>query len=86
MRHLVLTTIVLLALATGAFAQAQDDDSSSSTMRPVIRGRRRRSSMKPEATEAARGFSSRRQRVRCAVAGRRRWPLPTSQERCGSDA
>jgi gamma-glutamyltranspeptidase/glutathione hydrolase len=55
MRHLALTTTVLLAFAAGAFAQAQDDDSSSSTMRPVIRGRQAAvSSMKPEATEAAR--------------------------------
>jgi gamma-glutamyltranspeptidase / glutathione hydrolase len=44
----------VLACAAGAFAQ-DDDAAASSTMRPVIRGRQAAvTSMKPEATEAAR--------------------------------
>ena len=44
----------VLACAAGAFAQ-DDDATASSTMRPVIRGRQAAvTSMKPEATEAAR--------------------------------
>ena len=47
---------VMFLLATGAAALAQDDDSApSATMRPVIRGRQAAvTSMKPEATDAAR--------------------------------
>jgi gamma-glutamyltranspeptidase / glutathione hydrolase len=47
---------VIFLLASGAAALAQDDDSAgSATMRPVIRGRQAAvTSMKPEATEAAR--------------------------------
>src|SRR5437762_1377909 len=53
MRHSLLAATLVLAFTAGAFAQ--DDDSSSSTMRPVIRGRQAAvTSMKPEATEAAR--------------------------------
>jgi len=47
---------VMFLLASGAAALAQDDDSApSATMRPVIRGRQAAvTSMKPEATDAAR--------------------------------
>src|SRR3989475_6749150 len=53
MRHAPVAAALVLAFTAGAFAQ--DDDPSSSTMRPVIRGRQAAvTSMKPEATEAAR--------------------------------
>src|SRR6266498_5696287 len=49
-----LAATFVLAFAAGAFAQ-DDDATASSTMRPVIRGRQAAvTSMKPEATEAAR--------------------------------
>ncbi len=49
-----LAATFVLACAAGAFAQ-DDDATGSSTMRPVIRGRQAAvTSMKPEATEAAR--------------------------------
>src|SRR5580765_2570358 len=55
MRHVIVAAALVLAFAPAAFAQAPDDDSSSATMRPVIRGREAAvTSMKPEATEAAR--------------------------------
>jgi gamma-glutamyltranspeptidase / glutathione hydrolase len=50
----VMTAMFVLACAAGGFAQ-DDDAAASSTMRPVIRGRQAAvTSMKPEATEAAR--------------------------------
>ena len=53
MRHSIVAAALVLAFTPAAFAQ--DDDSSSATMRPVIRGRQAAvTSMKPEATEAAR--------------------------------
>ena len=53
MRQSLVAATLVLAFAGGAFAQ--DDDPSSATMRPVIRGRQAAvTSMKPEATEAAR--------------------------------
>jgi len=53
MRHSLLAATLVLAFTAGALAQ--DDESSSATMRPVIRGRQAAvTSMKPEATEAAR--------------------------------
>src|SRR5262249_45712678 len=55
MRQSVLAAALVLTFSAGALAQVQDDDSSSPTMRPVIRGRQGAvTSMKPEATEAAR--------------------------------
>jgi len=55
MRHSIVAAALVLAFTPAAFAQVQDDDSSSATMRPVIRGRQAAvTSMKPEATEAAR--------------------------------
>ena len=55
MRHSIVAAALVLAFAPAAFAQAPEDDSSSATMRPVIRGRQAAvTSMKPEATEAAR--------------------------------
>jgi gamma-glutamyltranspeptidase/glutathione hydrolase len=55
MRHSIVAAAVVLAFTPAALAQVQDDDSSSATMRPVIRGRQAAvTSMKPEATEAAR--------------------------------
>src|SRR5262249_10994097 len=54
MRHPVLAAALVLAFSAVSFAQ-QDDESMSATMRPVIRGRQAAvTSMKPEATEAAR--------------------------------
>ena len=54
MRHSLLAASFVLMFAAGALAQ-DDDTLSSSTMRPVIRGRQAAvSSMKAEATEAAR--------------------------------
>src|SRR4029077_11560916 len=53
MRHSIVAAALVLAFTPSAFAQ--DDDSSSATRRPVIRGRQAAvTSMKPEATEAAR--------------------------------
>src|SRR3989449_4556654 len=53
MRHSLVAAALVLVFTAGAFAQ--DDDPSSPTMRPVIRGRQAAvTSMKPEATEAAR--------------------------------
>ncbi len=55
MRHSIVAAALVFAFTPAAFAQVQDDDSSSATMRPVIRGRQAAvTSMKPEATEAAR--------------------------------
>ena len=49
----VCTLVILLAVAS--LARAQDPDNSGQTMRPVIRGRHAAvSSMKPQATDAAR--------------------------------
>src|SRR5207302_3811840 len=50
-----LLTTGLLILLTALWAVAQDDDDPGHTMRPVIRGRHAAvSSMKPQATDAAR--------------------------------
>ena len=55
MRHSIVAAALVLAFTPAAVAQVPDDDSSSATMRPVIRGRQAAvTSMKPEATEAAR--------------------------------
>src|SRR4029450_3380065 len=54
MRQSILAAAFVLSFSAIAFAQ-QDDESISATMRPVIRGRQAAvSSMKAEATEAAR--------------------------------
>ena len=54
MRPFLLAAVLVFAAASQAFTQ-DDDTASSSTMRPVIRGRQAAvTSMKPEATEAAR--------------------------------
>src|SRR5947209_4763950 len=54
MRQSLLAAALVAACTVPAFAQ-DDDESSSATMRPVIRGRQAAvTSMKPEATEAAR--------------------------------
>src|SRR5713226_5941852 len=54
MRESLLAATFVLACTSAAFAQ-DDDAATSATMRPVIRGRQAAvSSMKPEATEAAR--------------------------------
>jgi gamma-glutamyltranspeptidase/glutathione hydrolase len=54
MRHSLCAAILILACAGGAFAQ-DDDAATPGTMRPVIRGRQAAvSSMKAEATDAAR--------------------------------
>src|SRR5262247_4718929 len=55
MRHSIVAAALVLACTPAVVAQAQDDIGSAATMRPVIRGRQAAvSSMKPEATEAAR--------------------------------
>src|SRR5262245_55826799 len=54
MRQSILAAALILSFSAGVLAQ-QDDESISATMRPVIRGRMAAvTSMKPEATEAAR--------------------------------
>ena len=54
MRHVLIAAATLVLVSTPLFAQ-DDDAAASATMRPVIRGRQAAiTSMKPEATEAAR--------------------------------
>src|SRR5262245_4056292 len=55
MRHSIFAAVLLLTLTPFAFAQDDGSAPTSATMRPVIRGRQAAvTSMKPEATEAAR--------------------------------
>src|SRR5262245_25767401 len=55
MRHSIFAAVLLLTLTPFAFAQDDGSAPTSATMRPVIRGRQAAvTSMKPEASEAAR--------------------------------
>ena len=92
MRHSILAAALVLSFSAGAVAQ-QDDESASATMRPVIRGRQAAvTSMKPEATEAARrilqagGNAFDAAVAGQAALGRHRLPVERRRQRRGDPA